>query len=202
MDRAGELIDAILFPPGIYDTVNVVIGAGEGHNWWCLAYPSLCFIDASYDYIPKESEEYLKVFSSLPKSSLERLFYGGFSASEPEEEKEEVKAGSGRNLFIYSNLHAAFYGIGLEKQVCGLISKIALIPRNGGIVFRCIPAYAKINLCLDVLGQRPDGYHTVRMLMQSLELHDTLYLSRTETPGITVIPCFQEKRQASVCPVQ
>ena len=55
-----------------------------------------------------------------------------------------------------------------------------------------IPAYAKINLCLDVFGQRPDGYHTVRMLMQSLELHDTLYLSRTETPGITVIPYAPE----------
>lgn len=55
-----------------------------------------------------------------------------------------------------------------------------------------IPAYAKINLCLDVLGQRPDGYHTIRMLMQSLELHDTLYLSRTETPGITVIPYAPE----------
>ncbi len=93
--------DAILFPPGIYDTVNVVIGAGEGHNWWCLAYPSLCFIDASYDYIPKESEEYLKVFSSLPKSSLERLFYGGFSASEPEEEKEEVSIVLGSRLYEF-----------------------------------------------------------------------------------------------------
>lgn len=55
-----------------------------------------------------------------------------------------------------------------------------------------IPAYAKINLCLDVLDRRPDGYHTVRMLMQSLELHDTLYLSRTEAPGITVIPYAPE----------
>lgn len=55
-----------------------------------------------------------------------------------------------------------------------------------------IPAYAKINLCLDVLGNRPDGYHTVRMLMQSLELHDTLYLSRTENPGITIIPYAPE----------
>lgn len=94
--------DAILFPPGFYDTVNVVIGAGEGHNWWCLAYPSLCFIDASYDYIPKESEEYLNVFSTLPKSSLNRLFYGGFSASDfKEEDEEEVSIVLGSRLYEF-----------------------------------------------------------------------------------------------------
>ena len=35
-------------------------------------------------------------------------------------------------------------------------------------------AYAKINLSLDVTGKRADGYHTVRMVMQSIDLHDTL----------------------------
>lgn len=94
--------DAILFPPGIYDTINVVIGAGEGHNWWCLAYPSLCFIDASYDYIPKESEEYLHVFSTMKKSSLNRLFYGGFSVSELENEaEEEVSVVLGSRLYEF-----------------------------------------------------------------------------------------------------
>lgn len=59
-----------------------------------------------------------------------------------------------------------------------------------------MPAYAKINLCLDVLNRRPDGYHTVRMLMQSLELHDTLYLSRTDAPGITLLPYAPENDPA------
>lgn len=49
-----------------------------------------------------------------------------------------------------------------------------------------IRAYAKINLALDVLNRRPDGYHTVRMLMQSLALCDTLTLHKTEEPGITL----------------
>lgn len=94
--------DAVLFPPGVYDTVNVVIGAGEGHNWWCLAYPSLCFIDASYDYIPKESEEYLHVFSTVQKSSLNRLFYGGFSVPELEKEAdEEVSIVLGSRLYEF-----------------------------------------------------------------------------------------------------
>ncbi len=35
-------------------------------------------------------------------------------------------------------------------------------------------AYAKINLGLDIVGKRPDGYHLLRMVMQTLELHDTV----------------------------
>jgi len=46
--------------------------------------------------------------------------------------------------------------------------------------------YAKINLALDVTGVRDNGYHDVRMIMQSVDLHDTLKLTKTDTPGITL----------------
>ena len=49
-----------------------------------------------------------------------------------------------------------------------------------------IKAYAKINLSLDVLNRRPDNYHTVRMIMQSLSLCDTLTLQKTKTKEITL----------------
>ena len=49
-----------------------------------------------------------------------------------------------------------------------------------------VNANAKINLELDVLNRRPDGYHTVRMIMQSLSLCDTLFLQKTNEPGITL----------------
>ena len=39
---------------------------------------------------------------------------------------------------------------------------------------------AKINLGLQVLGKRSDGYHEVRTILQEIELHDLLYLSRIE----------------------
>lgn len=39
-----------------------------------------------------------------------------------------------------------------------------------------IPAHAKINISLDVLRKREDGYHELRMIMQTLELHDTVCL--------------------------
>ena len=68
--------DAIIFPPGYYDSVQVILGKGTGHNWWCLAYPSLCFIDATYDYVPKDSHDYEKAFATVKKSTLDNLFYG------------------------------------------------------------------------------------------------------------------------------
>lgn len=68
--------DAVIFPPGFYDSVQVILGEGKGHNWWCLAYPSLCFIDASYDYVPKDSKVYKLKLGTVEKSVLEELFYG------------------------------------------------------------------------------------------------------------------------------
>ncbi len=44
-----------------------------------------------------------------------------------------------------------------------------------------LPAYAKVNLTLDVLGKRPDGYHDLRMVMQSVSLADLVTV--TEQPG-------------------
>ncbi len=43
-----------------------------------------------------------------------------------------------------------------------------------------IKAYAKINLGLDVIGRLPNGYHQVKMIMQSIELHDELTLEPTK----------------------
>ena len=43
----------------------------------------------------------------------------------------------------------------------------------------CISAYAKINLTLDVLGKRSDGYHELSMVMQSVSLADSVILRET-----------------------
>jgi len=42
-----------------------------------------------------------------------------------------------------------------------------------------LPAFAKINLCLHVTGKRPDNYHELRTIFQTISLHDTLTLSLT-----------------------
>jgi 4-diphosphocytidyl-2-C-methyl-D-erythritol kinase len=49
-----------------------------------------------------------------------------------------------------------------------------------------LPAFAKINLHLQVLGRRPDGYHELRTIFQAISLQDTLELSLSPRPGITL----------------
>ena len=38
-----RLYDNFALPAGVYRSLRVTIGAGEGHNWWCVAFPSICF---------------------------------------------------------------------------------------------------------------------------------------------------------------
>ncbi|MGI6031522.1 MAG: 4-(cytidine 5'-diphospho)-2-C-methyl-D-erythritol kinase [Eubacteriales bacterium] len=47
-----------------------------------------------------------------------------------------------------------------------------------------INTHAKLNLTLDVVRKRPDGYHDLKMIMQSVTLHDTVTLRRTEETGV------------------
>ncbi len=43
---------------------------------------------------------------------------------------------------------------------------------------------AKINLTLDVVGKRANGYHDLEMIMQTVNLYDTIFIRKTKTPGI------------------
>src|ERR1700680_2016623 len=49
-----------------------------------------------------------------------------------------------------------------------------------------IPACAKINLRLEVLGKRADGYHELRTIFQTVSLHDTLEFRPSRRPGISL----------------
>ena len=49
-----------------------------------------------------------------------------------------------------------------------------------------LKAMAKINLGLDVLGKREDGYHEVRMIMQTIRMYDILDIRKTKKPGIVL----------------
>lgn len=49
-----------------------------------------------------------------------------------------------------------------------------------------LKAMGKINLGLDVLGRRANGYHDVRMVMQTVYLYDRITMTKTEEPGIKV----------------
>jgi 4-diphosphocytidyl-2-C-methyl-D-erythritol kinase len=49
-----------------------------------------------------------------------------------------------------------------------------------------IPAFAKVNLRLDILGKRGDGYHELRTIFQTISLHDRLRLRTSRRPGISL----------------
>ena len=50
----------VSFPSGTYLSYTMYIGSGEGHNWWCVLYPPLCFVDASSGILPESSKEIIK----------------------------------------------------------------------------------------------------------------------------------------------
>lgn len=49
-----------------------------------------------------------------------------------------------------------------------------------------VKAYAKINLMLDIISTRKDGYHDLFMIMQSINLYDTVTISETKSKKITI----------------
>jgi stage II sporulation protein R len=51
---------AFTFPAGEYEALEVVLGEGEGHNWWCVLYPNLCFRGSMYEVVDEESEKELR----------------------------------------------------------------------------------------------------------------------------------------------
>ena len=38
---------ALSFPRGEYEALQIIIGEGEGENWWCVMFPPLCYVDAA-----------------------------------------------------------------------------------------------------------------------------------------------------------
>lgn len=62
------------FPEGNYEALQVTIGAGKGHNWWCVLYPNMCFQDSVYE-VDKQSGEVLK--EVLSPEEYEDVFRNG-----------------------------------------------------------------------------------------------------------------------------
>lgn len=48
------------FPAGEYEALCVELGNHSGKNWWCVMYPSLCFVDAVHAVVPEETDEELR----------------------------------------------------------------------------------------------------------------------------------------------
>ena len=48
------------FPKGNYEALEITLGDGAGHNWWCVLYPNMCFRGSVYEVVEDEAKENLK----------------------------------------------------------------------------------------------------------------------------------------------
>lgn len=61
----------ITLPAGFYDALRVEIGEAKGKNWWCVMFPSLCFIDISSGIVDSDGKE--KLENNLDSESYELI---------------------------------------------------------------------------------------------------------------------------------
>lgn len=71
----------LTFPCGYYDALRIEIGAAQGHNWWCVMFPRLCFADLYWGYIPEESVNELS--ENLAPTTYESLITGKNTEAKP-----------------------------------------------------------------------------------------------------------------------
>lgn len=50
----------ISLPAGLYDALRVEIGKAKGENWWCVMFPSLCFVDISSGIVDNSAKDNLE----------------------------------------------------------------------------------------------------------------------------------------------
>lgn len=75
----------ITFPAGTYEALRIQIGEAQGHNWWCVLYPSLCFIDSVHAVVPEKgkkqlehvlTEEEYEMVTATSKFKIRWFFFG------------------------------------------------------------------------------------------------------------------------------
>lgn len=47
-------------PYGKYTALKIILGNGDGRNWWCVMFPPMCFTEGTVGMIDEESDQYLK----------------------------------------------------------------------------------------------------------------------------------------------
>lgn len=59
-DFPTKVYGDIALPAGLYDALRIEIGNAEGHNWWCVMFPTLCFVDVSSGSLDENSKGILE----------------------------------------------------------------------------------------------------------------------------------------------
>ena len=78
-DFPTKVYGDISLPAGMYDALRIEIGEAKGHNWWCVMFPTLCFVDVSSGSLDDESKEVLE--SSLDDEEYDLVTDDNFAVS-------------------------------------------------------------------------------------------------------------------------
>lgn len=75
----------LTFPSGNYDAARIILGSGQGRNWWCVLYPRFCFVDAVCSEVPADTmnqletslkqDDYLALQDSRPEVKIRFLLF-------------------------------------------------------------------------------------------------------------------------------
>ena len=63
------------FPAGEYEALQVTLGKGRGHNWWCVLYPNMCFQGSVYEVVDDKADEELR--QVLTTEEYQDVFHSG-----------------------------------------------------------------------------------------------------------------------------
>lgn len=55
----------VVFPSGNYEALNIIIGEGNGENWWCVLFPPLCLIGAESDEEDELAEDVQEIYKEI-----------------------------------------------------------------------------------------------------------------------------------------
>lgn len=99
----------LVFPAGDYKALCVEIGKANGRNWWCVLFPSLCFVDETYAVVPDNSKEKLK--ETLSEEEYESLTQYTVKTENNTDAKEDISNNyseenlTGNKFFIHSAIY-------------------------------------------------------------------------------------------------
>lgn len=71
-----RVYDDFTLPAGLYNSINIKIGQGKGHNWWCIVFPTVCISACSESMSEYLTEEEMKLVSSgySPKFKIIEIY--------------------------------------------------------------------------------------------------------------------------------
>ena len=75
----------ITLPQGEYEAYRIIIGSGEGHNWWCVMFPPICFVDITKGEVAYEETE--KEMGRVLSEEELRMIENKIDLSEDEKDK-------------------------------------------------------------------------------------------------------------------